>query len=66
MRKTLCAAFLSTMLLASGALGQPAITGPLDPMTFSQLKDFTAHRFSSNPGDVDGHTSGTSRLRTTG
>lgn len=36
------------MLLASAALAQPAITGPLDPMAFSQLKNFTAHRSSSN------------------
>jgi hypothetical protein len=48
MRKTLCAALLPTILLASAAFAQPAITGPLDPMAFSQLKDFSAHRSSSN------------------
>ena len=48
MRKTFCATLLATILLASNALAQPAITGPLDPMAFSQLKDFTAHRSSSN------------------
>ena len=48
MRKTFCATLLPTILLASNALAQPAITGPLDPMAFSQLKDFTAHRSSSN------------------
>jgi hypothetical protein len=34
--------------LAMAAAAQPAITGPIDPMAFSQLKDFTAHRSSSN------------------
>ena len=36
------------LCLAGAALAQPAITGPVDPMAFSQLKDFTAHRSSSN------------------
>ncbi len=48
MKKTFCALLLPAILLASAALAQPAITGPLDPMAFSQLKDFTAHRTSSN------------------
>jgi len=34
--------------LAMAAAAQPAITGPIDPMAFSQLKDFTAHCSSSN------------------
>ena len=29
-------------------LAQPAITGPVDPTTFTQLKDFKAYRSSSN------------------
>ncbi len=48
MRKTYCAPLLPALLLASAALAQPSITGPIDPMGFSQLKDFTAHRSSSN------------------
>ncbi len=36
------------VLVAAAAVAQPAITGPIDPMAFSQLKDFTAHRSSSN------------------
>ena len=47
MRKII-GALVPTLLLACGALAQPAITGPIDPMAFSQLKDFTAHRSSSN------------------
>jgi hypothetical protein len=48
MRSTIGAVFLGGVLLPALAGGQPAITGPLDPMAFSQLKDFTAHRSSSN------------------
>ena len=48
MRKTFCAPLFPALLLASAALAQPSITGPIDPMGFSQLKDFTAHRSSSN------------------
>ena len=48
MRKTYCAPLFPALLLASAALAQPSITGPIDPMGFSQLKDFTAHRSSSN------------------
>ena len=47
MRKII-GALVQGLILASAALAQPAITGPLDPMAFSQLKDFTAHRSSSN------------------
>ncbi|HEY1434432.1 MAG TPA: glycoside hydrolase family 172 protein, partial [Thermoanaerobaculia bacterium] len=39
---------LGATVLASNLFAQPAITGPVDPMAFSQLKDFTAHRSSSN------------------
>ena len=47
MRKII-GALVQGLILASAALAQPAITGPLDHMAFSQLKDFTAHRSSSN------------------
>ena len=47
MRRT-CEAFLVGAILSVSALAQPALTGPVDPMAFSQLKDFTAHRSSSN------------------
>jgi len=40
--------FAGSLLAAAAVLAQPAITGPIDPMAFSQLKDFTAHRSSSN------------------
>jgi len=33
---------------ASALLAQPSITGPVDPLAFSQLKDFRAYRSSSN------------------
>ena len=46
MRLHLCAVLLAAA--CAPALGQPAITGPVDPIDFSQLKDFTAHRSSSN------------------
>jgi hypothetical protein len=42
------ALFGGCSVLAAAAAAQPAITGPIDPMAFSQLKDFTAHRSSSN------------------
>ncbi len=40
--------FLAGIALGASALAQPTLTGPVDPMAFSQLKDFTAHRSSSN------------------
>ena len=46
MRLHLCAVLLAAA--SARALAQPAITGPVDPIDFSQLKDFTAHRSSSN------------------
>ncbi len=42
---------LALCLLASAVLAQPSLTGPVDPLAFSQLKDFTAHRSSSNNPD---------------
>ena len=41
-------AFLAGAMLSVPVLAQPSLTGPVDPMAFSQLKDFTAHRSSSN------------------
>ena len=49
MRKLAGAILLVGELVCSRRAGaQPSITGPIDPMGFSQLKDFTAHRSSSN------------------
>ena len=39
------------VVLASGRLYAQSVTGPFDPLRFSQLKDFTAHRSSSNNPD---------------
>ena len=47
MRQTLVFGILAVSLAAS-AVAQPAITGPVDPLAFSQLKDFKALRSSSN------------------
>ncbi len=47
MRKSLALGVLAAAA-AIPALSQPAITGPVDPLAFSQLKDFRAHRSSSN------------------
>ena len=47
-RTTWC---LALSLLASVAVAQPSLTGPFDPLAFSQLKDFSAHRSSSNNPD---------------
>jgi hypothetical protein len=48
MRQILGAILLGGLVLSARAGAQPAITGPIDPMAFSRLKDFTAHRSSSN------------------
>ncbi|MEP6802771.1 MAG: DUF2961 domain-containing protein [Acidobacteriota bacterium] len=49
-RLTLAAAI--TVIAAARASGQsPSLTGPFDPMAFSQLKDFRAFRSSSNNPD---------------
>ena len=49
MRRTLAFGVLAGFVAAASPLGaQPAITGPVDPTTFSQLKDFKAYRSSSN------------------
>ena len=45
MRSTLIAVLL---LLPAQALAQVATTGPLDPLTFPRLKNFSAYRSSSN------------------
>jgi hypothetical protein len=52
--KKIALALLLGVILASGpARAQSSITGPIDPLRFSQLKDFTAHRSSSNNADLD-------------
>src|SRR6266566_1741737 len=38
---------------ARGALAQSSVVGPVDPLRFSQLKDFVAARSSSNNPDPD-------------
>jgi hypothetical protein len=43
--------FLWLLALRAFVQAQPSVTGPLDPLRFSQLKDFTAHRSSSNNPD---------------
>jgi hypothetical protein len=40
-------------LVARGALAQSSVMGPVDPLRFSQLKDFVAGRSSSNNPDPD-------------
>ena len=49
MRKKLAPGVLAGFLaVAAPAFAQPAVTGPVDPLAFSQLKDFKALRSSSN------------------
>jgi hypothetical protein len=49
MRRKLALGFLGASLAAGARVSaQPAITGPVDPVTFTQLKDFKALRSSSN------------------
>ena len=40
-------------LAARGAVAQSSVVGPVDPLRFSQLKDFVAARSSSNNPDPD-------------
>jgi Protein of unknown function (DUF2961)/HEAT repeats len=44
-------ALVSSVLLCSGARAQSSVVGPIDPLRFSQLKDFVAERSSSNNPD---------------
>jgi hypothetical protein len=44
-------ALVSCVLLCSGARAQSSVVGPIDPLRFSQLKDFVAERSSSNNPD---------------
>jgi Protein of unknown function (DUF2961)/HEAT repeats len=49
MRRTRALGLLLGFLSAApAAVAQPAITGPVDPLAFTQLKDFRAYRSSSN------------------
>ncbi len=41
------------LLISGGALAQSSVVGPVDPLRFSQLKDFVAGRSSSNNADPD-------------
>jgi len=52
MRKTSLVLVLAT-LVSRGALAQSSVVGPIDPLRFSQLKDFVAERSSSNNPDPD-------------
>ncbi|HEV8118585.1 MAG TPA: DUF2961 domain-containing protein [Thermoanaerobaculia bacterium] len=55
MRNTSAALALG-LLLAAALAAQDSVTGPIDPLKFSQLKDFVAKRSSSNnpdPGSND-------------
>src|SRR4249920_2629589 len=55
MRK-ISAALALGLLIAAAAAAQDSVTGPIDPLKFSQLKDFVAKRSSSNnpdPGSND-------------
>jgi len=47
MRKSLALGLLAG-IVALPAAAQPSITGPFDPLAFTQLKDFKAQRSSSN------------------
>ncbi len=44
-------AFSLSALVSGGALAQSSVVGPIDPLRFSQLKDFVAGRSSSNNPD---------------
>ena len=44
-------ALVSVVLLSSLAQAQSSVVGPIDPLRFSQLKDFVAERSSSNHPD---------------
>ena len=44
-------ALISCVLLSSIAQAQSSVVGPIDPLRFSQLKDFVAERSSSNNPD---------------
>ena len=49
--KGLCRALALFFLAAGIARAQASVTGPIDPLRFSQLKDFVALRSSSNNAD---------------
>ena len=52
MRRPFLALVVTLVALASrGALAQSSVVGPVDPLRFSQLKDFVAGRSSSNNPD---------------
>jgi len=49
--RRISAALALTVLSCGAGLGQESVTGPVDPLKFSQLKDFVARRSSSNNPD---------------
>ncbi len=53
MRKIIPTLILCGACVCSRAGAQPSLTGPIDPLAFSQLKHFTAHRSSSNYPEPD-------------
>ena len=53
MRRAASALVFCALLCATGARAQSSIVGPIDPLRFSQLKDFVAERSSSNNPDPD-------------
>ncbi len=51
--KEIALALAAGLLLSGFAPGQESVVGPVDPLRFSQLKDFVAKRSSSNNLDPD-------------
>ena len=53
MRRAALALVSCALVSAAAARAQSSIVGPIDPLRFSQLKDFVAQRSSSNNSDPD-------------
>ena len=51
------------VLVSAGLIAQSSVVGPVDPLRFSQLKDFTAARSSSNNPDRTRTTTASGRSR---
>jgi hypothetical protein len=51
MRRALLALVSCALICAAAARAQSSVVGPIDPLRFSQLKDFVAERSSSNNPD---------------
>ena len=52
MRRNLAPALFGILLAAAPLVAQPAITGPVDPTTFTQLKDFKARTRTNDAGNM--------------